>query len=97
MHVLRPLYVVLALAAIILIARSFWIPNDFGTHEQGYTYGWYRQSNIEEWKNFTVKYRGREFCGPAMQGRRKSLLPHSIKILNVKTATDRLFPIRLIR
>ena len=62
MHVLRPLYVVLALAAIILIARSFWIPNDFGTHEQGYTYGLYRQSNVEEWKDFTVKYRGREFC-----------------------------------
>ena len=62
MHVLRPLYVVLALAAIILIARSIWIPSDFGIHERGYTYGWYRQSNIEEWKNFTVKYRGREFC-----------------------------------
>jgi predicted CXXCH cytochrome family protein len=62
MHVLRPLYVVLAFAAIILIARCFWVPNDFGTHEQGYTYGWHRQSNIEEWKNFTVKYRGREFC-----------------------------------
>ncbi len=62
MHVLRPLYVVLALAAIILIARSIWMPSDFGIHERGYTYGWYRQSNIEEWKNFTVKYQGREFC-----------------------------------
>jgi predicted CXXCH cytochrome family protein len=62
MHVLRPLYVVLALAAIILIARSFLIPDDFGIHEQGYTYGWYRQSNIEEWNNFTVKYQGRELC-----------------------------------
>ena len=62
MHVLRPLFVVLALAAIILIARSILIPSDFGIHERGYTYGWYRQSNIEEWKNFTVQYQGREFC-----------------------------------
>jgi predicted CXXCH cytochrome family protein len=62
MHVLRPLYVVLTLVAIIFIARIFWIPDDFGTHEQGYTYGWYRQSNLAEWQNFTVKYRGKEFC-----------------------------------
>lgn len=73
MHVLRPLYVVLALVAIILIARSFWIPNDFGTHEQGYTYGLYRQSNVEEWKNFTVKYRGREFCGACHAGQAQKL------------------------
>ncbi len=60
MHVLRPLYLVLAIVAIILIARTFLTPDDFGTHEQGYMYGWYRQSNVEEWKNFPVKYQGRE-------------------------------------
>jgi predicted CXXCH cytochrome family protein len=74
MHVLRPLYLVLALSAIILITRSFLIPADFGIHEQGYTYGWYRQSNIEEWKNFTVKYQGREFCNTCHTGQVQKLL-----------------------
>jgi predicted CXXCH cytochrome family protein len=78
MHVLRPLYVVLALVAIILIARTFWIPNDFGVHEQGYMYGWYRQSNVEEWKNIPVKYRGREFCVSchAQQTQKLASAPH---------------------
>jgi len=62
MHVWRPLFVVIALVAIIFIARTFWITKDFGIHEQGYVYGWYRQSNVTEWKNFAVKYQGREFC-----------------------------------
>ena len=62
MHVLRPLYLVVALVAIILIARTFWIAKDFGIHDEGYMYGWYRQSNVEEWKKVTVKYQGREFC-----------------------------------
>jgi len=78
MHVLRPLYVVLALAAIILIARIFLIPGDFGIHEQGYTYGWYRGSNITEWKNFTVKYQGREYCNTCHTDEARKLLsfPH---------------------
>jgi len=62
MHVMRPLYVVLVLAAIILIARIFLVPDDFGIHENGYTYGWYRQANVEEGKSVTVKYRGEEYC-----------------------------------
>ena len=62
MHVMRPLYVVLTMVAIILIAETLFVPHDFGIHERGYTYGWYRQSNVEEWKAVTVKYRGKEFC-----------------------------------
>ena len=62
MHVLRPLYVVLALAAIILIARIFVVPEDFGIHERGYMYGWYREGNVAEWKAFKVKYQGKETC-----------------------------------
>jgi hypothetical protein len=54
MHVLRPLYVVLALAGMILIARIFVVPEDFGIHEKGYMYGWYRKANEEEWKAFKV-------------------------------------------
>jgi predicted CXXCH cytochrome family protein len=78
MHVLRPLCVVLAIVAIILIARTFLTPDDFGTHEQGYMYGWHRQSNVEEWKNFSVKYRGREFCVSCHAGQTQKLAsaPH---------------------
>jgi predicted CXXCH cytochrome family protein len=25
-------------------------------------YGWYRNSNIEDWKKVTVKYQGKEYC-----------------------------------
>ncbi len=61
-HVLRPLYAVLMIIALILAARIFLVPKDFGIHERGYMYGWYRKSNEEEWKKFTVKYQGREYC-----------------------------------
>jgi len=62
MHVLRPLYVVLGVAAVILIARTFLVPDDFGVHEQSYLYGWYRNANVGEWKSVAVKYRGQEYC-----------------------------------
>jgi predicted CXXCH cytochrome family protein len=78
MHVLRPLYVVLALAAIILIARIFLVPDDFGIHENGYTYGWYRKANVEEWKSVNVKYRGEEYCQACHPEQAKKVLssPH---------------------
>jgi hypothetical protein len=38
------------------------VPDDFGTHERGYRFGWHRLSNEDEWKNFKVKYMGREYC-----------------------------------
>jgi len=62
MHVLRPLYVVLTMVAIVLIARTLFVPDDFGIHERGYMYGWYRQANVEEWKAVKVKYQGKEIC-----------------------------------
>ncbi|MGP8152552.1 MAG: cytochrome c3 family protein [Smithella sp.] len=80
MHILRPLYVILALAAIILIARIFLVPDDFGIHEKGYTYGWYRKANIEEWKSVAVKYRGGEYCQAChmKQGGKIVSSPHKI-------------------
>jgi hypothetical protein len=61
-HVLRPLFVVIGLVVIVLIARLFIVPKDFGVHERGYMYGWYRKSNEEDWKAVKVKYQGREYC-----------------------------------
>lgn len=62
MHVLRPLYVILALVAVILIVRSLLVPKDFGIQERGYMYGWYRLGNEKEWKAFKVKFRGWNYC-----------------------------------
>ncbi len=61
-HVFRPLYVVIAFVALILVARMFMVPDDFGVHEAGYMYGWHRKGNEQEWKDFKVKYKGREYC-----------------------------------
>ncbi len=62
MHVLRPVLVFLVFVIIILIARFFYVPSDFKIHENGYMYGWYRASNIEEWKKIKVKFQGKDYC-----------------------------------
>ena len=62
MHVFRPLLVVLALGAAILAARTLVVPKDFGIHERGYMYGWYRKASEEDWKKLQVKYQGRDYC-----------------------------------
>ncbi len=53
---------VLALVALILLFRLVYVPDDFGTHGQGYMYGYHRESNEEEWKNFPSKYRDTVYC-----------------------------------
>ena len=61
-HVFRPLFVALGLVALILLMRPFMVPEDFGVHGKNFTYGFYRLSNVQEWKDFPVKYQGREYC-----------------------------------
>lgn len=61
-HVFRPLFVVIALVAVILIARAIIVPDDFGIGEAGYMYGWHRKSNEDEWKRFKVKYKEKDYC-----------------------------------
>lgn len=61
-HVLRPLWVALALVAVVLVARQFMVPEDFGVHGESFTYNFYRLGNVDEWKAFPVKYQGRERC-----------------------------------
>ncbi|GAB4491092.1 MAG: cytochrome c [Thermodesulfovibrionales bacterium] len=61
-HVFRPLLVVIGLVLLVLIFRAFYVPKDFGVHERGYMYGWYRAGNIEEWKKVQVKYQGSGYC-----------------------------------
>lgn len=61
-HVWRPLFIALGIVVAALVFRAFYVPKDFGIHERGYMYGWYRKGNIEDWKEFKVKYQGKEYC-----------------------------------
>lgn len=79
-HVWRPLFVFLAAVVIILIAKQFLVSKDFGIHERGYMYGWYRKSNEEDWKKITVKYRSEEYCKDCHSDKYASIMqtPHAI-------------------
>lgn len=79
-HVFRPLFAVIGLVVIILIIRVFYVPKDFGVHERGYMYGWYREGNIEDWKKVAVKYQGAEYCNNCHSDKYESIMktPHAI-------------------
>lgn len=61
-HVWRPLWVVFALIAFILLLRAIMVPDDFGVQDRGYMYGWHRLSDEEMWKKIPVKYKGSDGC-----------------------------------
>jgi len=61
-HVLRPLYLAIALVAAIFVARHFMVPEDFGVHGDSFTYNFYRLGAVQDWKDFPDKYQGRERC-----------------------------------
>ncbi len=61
-HVLRPLYVAILFLAIILIVRHLMVPDDFGVHGENFTYGFHRLGSIDDWKQVTLKYQGKEYC-----------------------------------
>ena len=61
-HVLHPLWVAIGLVLLILVARQFLVPDDFGVHGDSFTYNYHRLSNEQEWKDFPVKYQGNESC-----------------------------------
>jgi len=61
-YVLRPLYFVIGVVILVLLVRTFYVPRDFGVFERGYMYGWHRKGNEGDWKNFKVKYQGKEYC-----------------------------------
>lgn len=79
-HVLRPLFVVIGIVILILLARTVLVPKDFGIGERGYMYGWHRKNNEEEWKNFKVKYMGKEYCKDCHGDKYEAVnkTPHSI-------------------
>ncbi len=62
-HVLRPVFVIIGFLVLIFVARMIFVPSDFKAANGDYKYQWHRMSNEDEWKNFEVKYKGRDECG----------------------------------
>jgi len=80
-HVLRPLFVVIAGVALLLVVRHFIVPSDFGVEEGGsFTFNYHRLSSNDDWKNYKVKYRGREYCQECHEEKVEEILasPHSV-------------------
>lgn len=71
---------VLVLIGLLLLVRQLYVPSDFGVHEAGYTYGWYREKNVGDWKRAEVKYQGKETCFRchAKQAESISFMPHAV-------------------
>ena len=78
-HAWRPLLVFVAIVALLLTVRHFYVPNDFGVHERGYTYGWYRGLSVGDWKWLPIKYQGRESCAECHRKQVVSIrdMPHA--------------------
>ena len=71
-HVWRPLYVVLGLVVGILLFRMVYVPADFGVQEQGYTFGFHRLGNEQEWKDYPAKYKDSAYCNECHDDKVKS-------------------------
>ncbi|MCG6552244.1 MAG: hypothetical protein L7F77_07950 [Candidatus Magnetominusculus sp. LBB02] len=61
-HAWRPVFVVLAVIVAILVMRMILVPHDFAAKNGDYKYQWHRLSAETTSKDFTVKYKGKEFC-----------------------------------
>ncbi|MBE0501839.1 MAG: cytochrome C [Desulfuromonadales bacterium] len=61
-HVWRPLFVVIGLVVFILLVRMLYVPVDFNAQEKGYTFGYHRLSNEQEWKDYPAKYKESGYC-----------------------------------
>ena len=83
-HVYRPLYVVIAIIALILIVRAVAIKDkDFAAHETGYRFGWHDKQNEEFWRDgFKVKYMDRRLCFDCHEDKAKVLLGSAHKNIN---------------
>jgi len=80
-HVWRPLYVVIGLVACILLFRMFYVPSDFGIQDRGYTFGFHRLSNEQEWKEFPAKYKGSAYCAECHEENTQSLAKSGHQII----------------
>jgi len=61
-HVLHPLWVAIGVVGLIVLGGRLLVPDDFGVHGRSFTYGYYRLSSLQDWKDFSVKHQGRDYC-----------------------------------
>ncbi len=61
-HVLRPLMVAIAAVALLLTARYFYVPDDFGVNGENFIFGFYRAGNLSDWEEMPVRYKGKQYC-----------------------------------
>ncbi len=61
-HIWRPVFVLIGVVILLFTVRFFIVPSDFKSVGGDYKYQWHRVGNEEEWKNFKVKYQGRDYC-----------------------------------
>lgn len=72
-HVWRPLFVVIGVVIAILLFRSFYVPSDFGSQDRGYTFGYHRLSNEQEWKDYPEKYKDSTYCNECHEDKTEEL------------------------
>ncbi len=61
-YVLHPLWVGIGVVGLIIAGGRLLVPDDFGVHGRSFTYGYHRLGNLQDWKDFPVKYQGRDSC-----------------------------------
>jgi len=81
-HVFRPLIVVIGIVVLILVARVFYVPKDFGSYERGYIYSWHRLGDEDFWKKYPIKYQGKEYCKDCHADKYASIGKSPHKIIN---------------
>lgn len=72
-HVWRPLFVIIGLVVLILVGRTFYVPDDFGSQERGYTFGFHRMSNEQEWKDYPAKFKDNAYCSECHEDKTEGL------------------------
>jgi predicted CXXCH cytochrome family protein len=80
-HVLRPLWVVLAVVALVMAIRPMIVPSDFGIGERGFMYSFHRKSSEDDWKAFKVKYQTRQYCADCHEEKYESIMASKHKII----------------
>jgi len=81
-HVWRPLWVVIGLVVLILLFRLFYVPKDFGAQDRGYTFGFHRLSNEQDWKDYPAKYKDSSYCKEC----------HDDKVASIETSPHGMIP-----
>jgi len=51
----------------------FYVPDDFGIQDRGYTFGFHRLGNEQDWKEFPAKYKGSDYCAECHEENSESL------------------------